>query len=246
MSDYNTTFLKRGAEYMHAINKYPNALSIEFQTAAQIVLDTNPSVVLNMMAGGVPLDKYLPSNIQYHAFECNKEFAEMTGTQYCTLMRIDMPDNSVDTIVNIASLHHSSDSERALFYKECLRILKPGGHLVIGDVIKETPQDAWLNTFVDRFNSRGHKGNFWSSADCNLLRDSGFNNVVFKTLCYDWSFENMHCCIDFSKYLFGLDLATAADIYAGLTELLAPQTKNGKVTLPWKLGYFVSQKGLYP
>ncbi len=228
---------------MYAINKYPDALTQEFEAAAQIVLETNPTVVLNMMAGGVPLDKYLPSTIEYHAFECNKEFAELTHAHFCTLEHINMPDNSVGTIVNIASLHHSNEEERALFYKESLRILKPGGYLVIGDVLKDSRQDAWLNVFVDKHNSRGHAGNFWSSDDCNLLRRSGFSNVVFSIKSYNWSFENMDTCIDFSKHLFGLDLATVEEIADGLAAYLEPQTNNdGGVVLPWSLGYFVAQR----
>ena len=227
---------------MYAINKYPDALTQEFEAAAQIVLETNPTVVLNMMAGGVPLDKYLPHSIEYFAFECNKEFAELTHTQLCTLEHINMPDHSADTIVNIASLHHSSTEERALFYKECLRILKPGGYLVIGDVMKGTRQDDWLNTFVNNYNSRGHNGNFWSADDCNLFCTTGFSEIQCKIENYNWCFENMHACTDFSKHLFGLDLASAAEIENGLVRYLEPQTINGSLLLPWTLGYFIARR----
>jgi SAM-dependent methyltransferase len=238
MADYDKTFAKRGREYKYAVETYPNALRAEFQTAADVVLSTNPTSVLNIPAACVPLHTYLPSTLSYTALESNKDFADMTHTPYATLSNIPLPSASIDTIVSLASLHHASHKERHAFYTECLRILHPGGRLVIGDVVAGSRQDEWLNVFVNHFNSAGHAGIFWSKDDCELMKTAGFDDVDFSIHSYSWDFKDQTDMLDFCRHLFGLDTADDHSIKTGLqTYLDASQTQ-----IPWTLGYFVATK----
>jgi SAM-dependent methyltransferase len=51
------------------------------------------------------------------------------GTLYLDVMRIDLPDASVDNYVSIVTLEHVPDPERAV--REITRTLKPGGGLLL-------------------------------------------------------------------------------------------------------------------
>jgi SAM-dependent methyltransferase len=233
--DYDKTFETRLHKYKYAIETYPHALDSEFKTAIRMC-DLKPGMVLvNVLAAGVPLHKYiLPDNV-YVPLESNEAFASLVGVSYSPLDKLRLSDNSVDVIISLASLHHVNDSEREVFYKECVRVLRPGGRLVIGDVMRGSKQDNWLNTFVNMYNSAGHNGQFWSAIDAQLLENVGFN-VRIQNAKYTWEFESDTAMIDFCKHLFGLDCATDTQIVHGLIHYLDAHDH----CIPWELMYFIA------
>lgn len=46
---------------------------------------------------------------------------------------LDLPDNSVDTIISNYALHHLSHAEKRVCAREVLRVLRPGGKFIYGD-----------------------------------------------------------------------------------------------------------------
>lgn len=238
--DYDKTFETRGHKYKYATETYPRVLDAEFQTAIRMCGPLKPGmIVANIPAACVPLHKYLPADIGYVPLESNKAFASLTGIPHSPLDALQLPNNSVDIVVSLASLHHTTDSERKAFYDECRRVLRPGGRLVIGDVMRGSTQDGWLNTFVNLYNSAGHNGNFWSGADTQLLEEYGFN-VTLEHAMYTWDFESKVSMIDFCKNLFGLDRATDAQIEQGLVQYLGVRD----CSIPWELMYFIASSAI--
>lgn len=235
--DYNKTFETRGQKYKYATDTYPHVLDAEFQTAITMCKLKPGMVLVNIPAACVPLHNYMPADaeIGYVPLESNEAFANLTGVPYSPLDALRLPDKSADVIVSLASLHHASDSERRAFYRECRRVLRPEGRLVIGDVMCGSTQDGWLNTFVNLYNSAGHNGQFWSGADARLLEEYGFN-VKIKTPMYTWDFESNTSMIDFCKNLFGLDRATDSQIEHGLVQYLGAR----ECKIPWQLMYFIA------
>jgi SAM-dependent methyltransferase len=243
--DYDYTFQHRSNTYKYATETYPTVLDNEFNTVIKICNLLPNQTILNIHAAGVPLHQYITHlhthNITYIPFETNHTFAEITGIEHARLNKIPVENNSVDTIISVASLHHTTDSERQEFYLEARRILKPTGKLIIADVILDSNQDKWLNEFCNKYNSIGHTGKFWSKNDAKLLESCGYNTSI-STQEYTWDFPNQTTMIDYCKNLFGLDLISDdTTLLEGIRDYLHPETniQSGSICIPWQLMYFI-------
>jgi SAM-dependent methyltransferase len=149
---------------------------------------------------------------------------------------------SFDRIVILAVLHHISVEERAILYKECVRLLVPGGRLVIADVIGDSIQDYWLNGIVNRYNSNGHCGVFFDESDAHLIRSVGFD-VKCERVSYYWYFRNLVEMEDFIINLFGMDLlGPRENLYDIVNQnlCLLEGEGGGGVKFEWQLIFFVS------
>jgi putative AdoMet-dependent methyltransferase len=68
-------------------------------------------------------------------------------------LRLPVPDRSQDAVLSTYAFHHLTDPEKAMAVGELLRVLKPSGRLVIGDI-------AWASSeargrFVSRLAAEG-------------------------------------------------------------------------------------------
>lgn len=233
--DYKQSFQKRSQSYLQAIKDFPEALENEFLNAIKMLQLKENDVVLNIPAGGIPLEKYIDVHVNYFAFDTHDEFTS-NEIKYCTWDNIPLKNKSVDKIICLASLHHLNTNERISTLKEFHRILKKTGKLVIGDIINKSPQAIWLNDFVNTYNSDGHKGIFFTPEDSLFLNSQGFN-VSTTIVSYPWVFNSNTNAIIFCKLLFGLDLLDLTDpkLSQGVKDIL--NLENGKI--PWQLIYFV-------
>jgi len=79
--------------------------------------------------------------------------------------------HAADVLVSLAGLHHLPD--RAARYLEAKRVLRPGGRIVVADVLKGSSADSFLNGFINEANSMGHHGIFLDEGDVRAMEDSG-------------------------------------------------------------------------
>ena len=239
--DYIKSFTNRAHSYSNAIQLYNNILDEEMMTAINNLHLEKNDVLLNVFAGGIPVDKYINAelNVNYLAFDMHKDFI-IDSIQQFTYNKIPLQSNSVNKIICLATLHHLNIHERDILYSEFYRILIPGGMLVIADVVSDSSQAKWLNEFVDTYNSNGHKGLFFTEDDKNLIEKNGFNvNVSIHK--YNWNFKDENDLLHFCRLLFGLDLCTDDDLLLNsikkyLHYIEPNRNQDGKI--PWKLIYF--------
>lgn len=233
--DYLASFTNRAHSYSNAIELYNNVLDEEIITAINNLQLKKDDVLLNVFAGGIPIDKYINNelNIKYLAFDMHKDFIA-DSIQKFTFDKIPLESSSVNKIICLATLHHLNIYERNILYNEFYRVLIPGGMLVIADVICNSPQAKWLNEFVDKYNTNGHKGLFFTANDSKLIETNGFNVDIYIEN-YNWNFEDEKNLLHFSRLLFGLDLCNDDDILLNSIKKYLHYI-DGKI--PWKLIYF--------
>ncbi|MGJ8657072.1 MAG: class I SAM-dependent methyltransferase [Akkermansiaceae bacterium] len=221
--EYKDIFNHRGDAYHEAMQLCPDARREEFLIPLRL-LDLKPdAVIYDFPSGGCYVRQFLPKellSVRVNALEVSSEFA--SNREQCLLASwVDLPiqSSSADGILSLAALHHTG--QRAGFYSEAYRALKVGGRFVIGDVEKGTAQDSFLNGFVNEFNSMGHDGDFLVPGveEERLLR-AGFSVTENGRYSYLWEFDSEEKMISFCRGLFGLDLASDAEIMQGVEPLL--------------------------
>lgn len=237
--EYITSFTNRTHSFLNAIEQHPHVLDEEINTAIEMLDLKKNEILLNAFAGGIPLQKYINKklNISYLAFDTHKDFIT-NDIHYFTFDNIPIESQSVNKIICLATLHHLNITERNTIYNEFYRILKPGGMLVIGDVIHNSTQANWLNIFVNKYNSNGHKGIFFTSNDSSLIKQNGFK-INSSIANYNWNFKSENSLIHFCKLLFGLNLCQDDKfLFDNIKKYL--HYNNGKI--PWQLIYFQCAK----
>lgn len=241
--DYNSRFNNQTHNFLDAMQYYTNALDEEMKTAIRILNLKPNDILLNAFAGGIPLNKYINTDlhVKYLEFDTNKDFAKNNIKHY-TIDEIPIESNSVDKIICLATLHHFNNTERLILYNEFHRILKYNGMLVIGDVIENSSQAKWLNIFVNKYNSNGHNGTFFSHEDSHLLK-TVFKTIDFSIENYNWKFTDDSSLVHFFKLLFGLNLCKDNTLLLNnIKQYLQYNQKHDHIVIPWKLIYFDCKK----
>jgi len=245
---YEQIFLKRADAYQKAMELFPRARDLEFQLAASAA-DIKPGqTVCDAPAGGGYLRTYLPDGIErYLAVETAPDFVghcpmgEADRIVQSPLHQITLRDNSVDVCINLAGSHHLED--KALFYAEAARILKPGGKLVLVDAEAGTGADRFLNKYVDQNNSMGHKGEFLTPQTAAEVAASGFEINRDEVVEFPWCFENKQDMGLFCKLLFGIDLVDRDTVMQAAEDILGFMPGPGQVNMAWSLRCIVATKG---
>lgn len=236
--NYTNSFIDRISTFMYAVNKYEHCMENEFKCVIEELDLNDGEIVVNLGAGGLKLDKYIKKNIKYFPFDFSYEWSKIdTTVSYTTYNNLPFENETVDKIVILALLHHFSDEERIEFYKECNRILKKTGKLVIADVKKNTNQDIWLNTIVDKYNPLGHKGVFFDLSDGTLLEKNGFD-VHVKNKIYTWWFNDKVEMLDYIKNLFYMNISNQ-ELEYHMNLILNPFLIDRIYHFNWELIYFI-------
>ena len=241
MQGYEEIFIKRGKSYHAAMANFPNARDEEFTSTIKYIENRQNLRVLDLPAGGGYLERYLPTDINYVAYDFSGEFDDQhVGIKKCKEAKIDLEDECIDVVVSLAALHHIL--ERSSFYAEMNRILTSEGQFIIGDVVARTKVDSFLNVFVNQWNSMGHLGNFIiPDRDIEDLKEAGFT-TTFEEQSFYWNFEKEEDAMRFFKDLFYLDVNPPdTDLKRALHELEHQQDEKS-YRVKWTLGFLVAKK----
>lgn len=252
---YGKAFEVRGDRYERSMARSPDVRGSEFRAMLRQLKPVSGERILDAPSGGGYLRGYLPVDVQYVGVDEAPDFHAACGARTLPGDRailapchaVPVPDATFDAVCSLAGLHHLA--ERAPAYAEWFRLLGPGGRVVIADVAEDTPVAAFLNGFVDRYNTEGHDGRFITVADETALAAAGFEQVTRIDVRYDWCFRDLGHVSEFCVDLFGLDRVGAANavsrtLQAELGLHAEFQGTAGQVEwrLPWGLRYLIARK----
>ena len=218
--DYKSCFENRVDRYKYAIRTYPGTM-VDEHAAIRDRLDLFDGCrVLDIGDSGLGIEGGISIDFEFE--------------------NLPFDSGSFDRIVILAVLHHILVEERDVLYKECMRILVPGGRLVIADVILDSPQDYWLNMVVNQYNSNGHRGVFFNESDAQSICSAGFD-VKCERVSYYWYFRNSVEMEDFIINLFGMDLlGPEENLYDIVNQNLGLLDGGGGVKFEWQLIFFIA------
>lgn len=151
-----------------------------------------------------------------------------------------IPSRSLDRIVSLATIHHVDQLDAT--FKQLARLLKPGGQMAIGDVVKGTRPAKYFNVLVDRHSSTGHKHEFLDRVQLNMLcRRYGFRLLSWRVSSVPWEFNGEKQAERFLCSLHDVDGDCTSFFWAS-KKYLKHYYLRGKYFVDWQLFFAVLEK----
>lgn len=197
---YEDLFRVRGAPYDNAMCLFPDARREEFlNTVRRADLKPGQSVG-DVPAGGGYLARYLPKTVHWFGHEPCASFG--AGGTDQGLLPLPWADGALDTAISIAGVHHLED-KRPLF-AELARTVRIGGRLVLADVHEGSAVSGFLDGWVDRHNSTGHKGAYLGDHTLDELHETGWQVLSAERVPFHWRFPDKAGMAEFCNRMFDL------------------------------------------
>ena len=240
LDSYQDIFTARGDAYHEAMTRWPDARAEELRLLLDALEPRPGETLVDAPAGGGYLAARIPAGVRYVAVEAARPFFDRCpeSPQHARVLsplaKIALPDRCADVITCLTGLHHEPDVGAVL--AEFARVLAPGGRLGIADVELGSPPDRFLNGFVHAHSRTGHRGAFFDESLAEALREAGLAQVTLAWRPLRWHFHAASEMAAFVRLLFGVDLASEAEVLAAIAESLGCDAlPHGGVALRWGL-----------
>ncbi len=230
---YEGLFDQRGAAYDHAMERFPDARREEFAQAIARAALPAAAVVVDVPAGGGYLARYLPAGCTWRGHEPCESFGHGAGAPEHRLLPLPWEHHSADAALSIAGLHHLDD--KVPLFAELARVVKPGGRFVFADVHEGSAPARFLEGWVHRHNSTGHRGLYPGPHTLGELARAGWRVVSAERVAFHWRFANRAAMGEFCHALFDLRRATPAATAATIEAELGVDEFADGVGMRWEL-----------
>lgn len=247
MTDCESNYPAVSAKW--AMDEFPDARDAERSKLIELAGLVSGMKVLDLQAAGGYLSdgiyEKLQGNVDIICLEpCKNLNCRLSGIYQLIEDSVEnwcsVESATIDVVVGLAGLHHSSDQQATV--SEAYRAVKPGGKLVICDVIENSDIAKWLNEYVNEHNPAGHVGYFLSNGEmARLFQTAGFQQVDEAVCSVPWVFKSKNDIAHFFKGLFGLELGESEISRAIDKYLNVIKTSEGYV-VDWNLIYAVGVK----
>jgi SAM-dependent methyltransferase len=233
---------ERVGQYNDAIRLFPLARAKERQLVIDR-LDLRPGlVIVDAGAGGGYLSEgifaTLAGNCRIVCVENSQSYIDTIDARFETslssLSQIGLADCMADRVACLAGLHHQ---ERKFdFFREAARILRPGGKLVVADVLADSPPARFLNVSVDRYTELGHDGMFTRLGEFSqMMHDAGLVDIHEQHEQFTWDLPDLPSLVLFCKMLFRMGRATVQQVKTELDRFLDITLSSAGAHLHWSL-----------
>lgn len=228
--EYAEIFAHRGDAYHAAMLLCPDARNAEFLQLFARSAPERGQRVLDILAGGGYLRRYLARDVELVSLELTAGFGN--GVQVFNPKQ-PWQAGTFDHIVCLAALHHIENKNE--FIGGLLKALRANGTLHLADASADSGITRFLDSFVGRYNTTGHEGHY-------LPRDPEWFATLGKVtnleeLPCPWHFSSEQQMLQFCGNLFGLVDCPHAELREALREHVGFHHETDGVSLDWRLLY---------
>lgn len=236
--DYQERFVTRGAGYDDAMVHLPNARDEEFAFALGLLEPVRGEHIADIPSGGGYLADHLPPGVRHLAVDSADAFARRCHDRGATTVMADLRGScfrtgSIDAVCSIAGIHHEPDLDGLL--TSWFSLVRPGGRIVVCDVIAGSAVATFLDGFVGAHNGIGHDGFFLGDDLVERAGAAGFTGARVTDGSYHWWAPDADALGAYAMELFGLSGVTRAEVVAAAAAGPGVDTDAGRVGLRWGL-----------